>query len=62
MGIRAIQDHVIVTDMDFDERLTSGGILLIGDDKTSGGIRPRWARVIAVGKRQKDVKVSEKCG
>ena len=59
MGIRAIQDHVLVTDMNFEERLTTGGIVLLSDDKTSTGIRPRWGRVIAVGSRQKDVTVGQ---
>ena len=59
MGFRAIQDHVLVTDMKFDERLTRGGIVLLGDDKTSDGIRPRWAKVVAIGKEQKDIKVGQ---
>ncbi len=59
MGIRAIQDHVIVTDMNFDERVSTGGIVLIGDDQKSSGIRPRWGRVVAVGSRQLDIKVNQ---
>ena len=59
MGIRAIQDHVIVADMNFEERKTKGGVVLLGDDKTSDGIRPRWARVVAIGTKQKDVKVGQ---
>lgn len=59
MGIRAIQDHVVVTDMKFDERLTKGGILILGDNKKSSGIRPRWAKVIAVGNRQKYITVGQ---
>ena len=59
MGIRAIQDHVIVTDMNFDERLSAGGIVMLGDDKTSDGIRPRWAKVTAIGQKQKDIKVGQ---
>ena len=59
MGIRAIQNHVLVTDMSFDERVTNGGIVLMGDDKTSSGIRPRWGKVVAVGKQQKDITVGQ---
>lgn len=59
MGIRAIQDHVIVADMNFDERLSKGGIVMLGDDKTSDGIRPRWGRVVAIGQRQKDIAVGQ---
>lgn len=59
MGIRAIQDHVIVADMNFEERLSKGGVVLLGDDKTSDGIRPRWARVVAIGHKQKDIKIGQ---
>lgn len=59
MKLRAIKDHVLVTDMNFNERLTNGGIVLLGDDKTSAGIRPRWAKVIAIGNEQKDIKVGQ---
>ena len=59
MAIRAIQNHVLVTDMSFDERVTNGGIVLMGDDKTSSGIRPRWGRVVAVGHQQKDIIVGQ---
>lgn len=37
-GIRAILDHVIVTDMDFAGRQLSSGILLLGDDGKTDGI------------------------
>lgn len=57
--LRPIHDHVLVTEMEFSERFTSGGILLPGDDTKSAGIRPRWGKIIAVGPEQKDVKVGE---
>jgi co-chaperonin GroES (HSP10) len=41
--------HVIVTDMAFTERITHSGIIIPNDDKKSGGIRPRWAKVYALG-------------
>ena len=50
---------IIVTDMSFGERFTSGGIVLLLDDGKAGGIRPRWCRVYAVGPDQHDVKVGE---
>jgi hypothetical protein len=56
-GIRAILDHVIVRDMSFDAyELTKGGLIMLGDDGKTDGIRPRWARVYAVGPDQHDVK------
>ena len=57
--IRAIKDHVLVTDMNFSERFTSGGIFIPGDDMKSAGVRPRWAMVVAVGPEQKDVSVGQ---
>lgn len=54
-----LQDHVIVSDMSFGERFTNSGLVLLGDDGKSSGIRPRWCRVYAVGPDQQDVKVGE---
>jgi co-chaperonin GroES (HSP10) len=51
---KAISDHVIVCDMNFEERITHSGIVLPNDDMKSAGIRPRWARIYAVGPDQKD--------
>ena len=50
-----LHDHVIVTDMNFSGRTLSSGIILLGDDGKTDGIRPRWAKVYAVGPEQKDV-------
>lgn len=57
--INALNDHVIVCDMSFDERITHGGIVLPNDDMKSSGIRPRWGRVYAIGPEQKDVKIGQ---
>jgi hypothetical protein len=54
-GITPIKNHVIVTDMNFGERQLSSGLVLLGDDAKSSGIRPRWAKVYAVGPEQQDV-------
>lgn len=51
-GIRAIRDHVLVRDMNFDERKLSSGIVLLGDDSKTSGIRPRWAQIHTVGPEQ----------
>lgn len=58
-GIRALRDHVIVTDMDFAGRQLSSGIWLLGDDGKADGIRPRWGKVYKVGPDQKDVTVGQ---
>ena len=44
-----LQEHIIVTDMKFDERITNGGIILLNDDMKNNGIRPRWAKIYKLG-------------
>ena len=58
-GIRALHDHVIVRDMSFDGRQLASGIVLLGDDGKTDGIRPRWAQVYAVGPDQQDISVDQ---
>jgi len=58
-SIRPLHDQVIVRDMDFKERVTSSGIIVLGDDGKSEGIRPRWGQVYAVGPEQKDYQVGQ---
>ncbi len=55
--LKPLRNAVIVSDMNFEERLSSGGIVLVKDNGKSSGIRPRWGRVYAVGPEQHDVKV-----
>ena len=50
-----LHDHVLVTGMNFEERKTAGGIVIMSDNMKSSGIRPRWAKVFAVGPNQLDV-------
>lgn len=57
--IRPLNDSVIVSDMVFDERITTGGIVLLNDNGKGTGIRPRWGQVYAVGPEQKDVQVGQ---
>jgi hypothetical protein len=54
-NIQALNDHVLVADMNFGARTTSSGIHLLGDDMRTAGIRPRWAQVYAVGPQQQDI-------
>jgi hypothetical protein len=53
-SLRFFKDHIIVSDMKFDQRVTSGGIILMDDDKKSSGIRPRWAKIYGLGPEQTD--------
>ena len=57
--ITPTKNNVLVKDMDFGERMTVGGIIILDDDKKGQGIRPRWAEVVAVGRLQEDVKPGE---
>jgi co-chaperonin GroES (HSP10) len=57
--LRPLHDNVLVTDMSFEEQTTASGIVIQSDDGKAHGIKPRWARVWAVGPAQKDVQVGE---
>lgn len=59
--IKPLHDSVIVTDMDFAGRQLQSGVILLGDDGKTDGIRPRWARVYAVGPEQRSVCVGQWC-
>jgi len=58
-ALTPLRNHVIVTDMNFKGRQLSSGILLLGDDGKTDGIRPRWARVYAVGPEQTEIRVGQ---
>lgn len=58
-SFRALQNYVIVTDMNFKEKLTSSGIIIPNSDGKLEGIHARWGRVYAVGDRQRDVQVGQ---
>jgi len=49
-----IRDNVLISDMNFDERVTKGGIILQSDDGTDEGIKARWGKVYAKGPKNKD--------
>lgn len=55
-SIRAINNHVLVTEMNFNEKISHGGIIIPNSDGKLEGIHPRWAKVYAIGKDQKDIK------
>ena len=57
--IHPLRDNVLVADMEFGDRKTAGGVILLSDDMEQRGIRPRWCRVLAVGPDNEDVKVGE---
>lgn len=49
-----IHNRVLVTDMEFGEQKTAGGIIISSDDGQTRGIHPRWGRVIAKGHKNDD--------
>ena len=55
--LKPLKDAVIVSDMNFDVRLSQGGLILLNDNGKSTGIRPRWGQVYAVGPDQNTIKV-----
>jgi co-chaperonin GroES (HSP10) len=57
--MRPLNDNVIVVDMAFEYRVMNSGIIVPNDNGKSSGIRPRWAKVYAVGPDQIDVKVGQ---
>ncbi len=57
--ITPLKKRVLVSDMHFGERKSAGGIILMDDDGSEGGIHPRWAKVYAVGNQQEDVTVGQ---
>ena len=58
-SIKALNDHVLVADMNFKERQLSSGIYLLNDDSRTAGIRPRWAKVYATGPEQQDIQIGQ---
>ena len=54
-----IRENILITDMNFEARVSAGGIVLPSDDGKSEGVRHRWGRVWAIGPEQQDVKVGD---
>jgi len=58
-SIRTLKDYVLVTGMNFKERMSKSGILIPHSDGKLEGIYPRWGQVYAVGNNQVDVQVGQ---
>lgn len=54
-----LKKRVLVSNMHFGDVKTKGGVILLDDDGKADGTHPRWARVYAIGRDQKDVQVGE---
>lgn len=57
--LTALKDTILVHGMEFNERISRGGIILPDDDMKSAGIRPRWAQVYAIGPDVFDIEVGD---
>jgi hypothetical protein len=57
--LTAINNNVLVTEMEFEARQLSSGIVLLNDNGTTAGIRPRWGQVYATGPKHNDVRVGQ---
>jgi len=58
-SFKALKDYVVVTDMNFKEKISHGGIIIPHSDGKLEGIHPRWGRVYAIGPRQQDIRVGQ---
>ena len=58
-SFRALQNYVIVTDMNFKEKISHGGIIIPNSDGKLEGVHARWGKVYAVGPRQQDVRAGQ---
>ena len=52
--VRPLHDRIMVSDMEFGEITTKGGIILPSDDGQQHGIKPRWAKVVSKGHENTD--------
>ena len=57
--LKALRDTVIVSDMTFESRQLSSGIIIPNDNGKSSGIRPRWGQIYAIGPDQHDVQIGQ---
>jgi len=57
--VEAIQDNIVVTEMDFEDTVTSYGLIIPSDNGKMHGIKPRWCKIHAVGPKQKEFKVGQ---
>ena len=54
-----LHDRVLISDMEFGDEVSTGGIIVKSDNGKAHGVKPRWGKVWAIGPKQQDVKVGE---
>jgi len=57
--LTAIDNHIIVVDMDAEDEKIVNGIIIPSERGETRGVHPRWAQVCAIGPNQEDVNVGE---
>ena len=57
--IQAIGSDILVCDMENGNKKTKSGLTILDDNMKDRGIRPRWAKVYAVGPKRDNVAVGE---
>lgn len=55
----AIDNHVIVVDMDAEDEKIVNDIIILSERGNDRGVHPRWAQICAIGPKQEDVRVGE---
>ncbi len=55
-----LPNRVLVCDMEYGDKLTKGGLIILNDDGKERGIRPRTCTVYAVGELVTDVKPGDR--
>jgi hypothetical protein len=58
-SFKPLPNRLFVTDMDRGEKKTKSGLIVIDDNGTDRGIRPRWAKVWAIGEGVQDIEVGQ---
>jgi len=53
--ITPLKENVLVSDLEIGEKITSSGLIILDDDGTDRGIRPRWCKVYSVGSKVTEV-------
>ena len=59
MQVRPLSKDLLVINMDMGEMKTAGGIVITSDDGKAHGVKPRWAKVWAVGPEQDEVIINK---
>lgn len=58
-SLMPLPGKILGRDLQFGERITFGGLIVVDDDGKTTGIHPRWARVWRIGEGVVDVKVGD---